>query len=65
MNEVLLTVDEAARRLALGRTAVYRLIMTGELVSIKVGGSRRVPAKALAEFVERRLEQIANHGNAR
>ena len=48
---LLLTVEEAARRLRLGRTLVYRLISSGELESVTVGRLRRVPADCLAEYV--------------
>ncbi len=48
---LLLTVEEAAERLQLGRTLVYRLIMSGELESVKVGRLRRVPADCLPEYV--------------
>lgn len=51
---VLLTVEEAARRLRIGRTLCYRLISSGELESITVGHLRRVPADAVPEFVSRR-----------
>jgi excisionase family DNA binding protein len=51
-NDVLmLTVEEAAHRLGLGRTLVYRLISSGELESVTVGRLRRVPAECLAEYV--------------
>jgi excisionase family DNA binding protein len=50
-DELLLTVEEAARRLQLGRTLVYRLISSGELESVTVGRLRRVPAQCLAEYV--------------
>ncbi len=48
---LLLTVEEAAERLRLGRTLVYRLISSGELESVTVGRLRRVPAECLAEYV--------------
>ncbi|MFD0300332.1 excisionase family DNA-binding protein [Streptomyces sp. NPDC127123] len=51
---VLLTVEEAARRLRIGRTTCYQLIRSGELESIPVGRLRRVPADALAAYVARR-----------
>ena len=51
---VLLTVEEAARRLHIGRTTCFALIRTGELESIYVGRLRRVPADAPAEYVARR-----------
>ncbi|WP_329273822.1 helix-turn-helix domain-containing protein [Streptomyces sp. NBC_01451] len=51
---VLLTVEEAARRLRIGRTTCFALIRTGELESIDIGRLRRVPADAVPEFVTRR-----------
>ncbi|MEU0215613.1 excisionase family DNA-binding protein [Streptomyces sp. NPDC006265] len=50
---VLLTVEEAARRLRIGRTTCYGLIRSGELESVPVGRLRRVPADAVPEFVTR------------
>lgn len=52
----LLRVDEVCARLALGRTRVYELIQSGELVSLHVGAARRVPESALAQFITDRLE---------
>lgn len=49
----LLTVEEAARRLRIGRTLCFRLIGTGELESVPVGRLRRVPAAAIPEYVNR------------
>ena len=50
---VLLTVEEAARRLRIGRTTCFALIRTGELESIPIGRLRRVPADAPAAYVAR------------
>ncbi|RLL67977.1 excisionase family DNA-binding protein [Streptomyces sp. Z26] len=50
---VLLKVEEAARRLRIGRTTCFTLIRTGELESILVGGLRRVPVDAVPEYVTR------------
>ncbi|MER6495729.1 helix-turn-helix domain-containing protein [Streptomyces griseorubiginosus] len=51
---VLLTVEEAARRLRIGRTTCYGLIRAGELESIDIGRLRRVPADAPAAYLARR-----------
>ena len=52
MDELLLlTVEEAARRLSLGRTKVYEELATGRLRSVQVGRARRIPVDALAEYV--------------
>jgi excisionase family DNA binding protein len=48
---LLLTVEEAAHRLRIGRTLIYQLISSGELESVKVGRLRRVPADCLPEYV--------------
>lgn len=48
---LLVTPEEAARALRVGRSKVYDLMRSGELRSVKIGGSRRISAVALAEFV--------------
>jgi excisionase family DNA binding protein len=50
---VLLTPEQAARALGLGRTTVYALIREGELRSVRLGRSRRIPYANVIEFVER------------
>jgi excisionase family DNA binding protein len=50
---LLLTAEETARALRVGRSKVYELMRSGQLRSVKLGGSRRVSTKALAEFVAR------------
>ena len=52
---VLLTVEEAAHALSLGRTYTYELVMRRGIASIKVGRKRLVAVTALQEFVNRRL----------
>jgi excisionase family DNA binding protein len=37
--------------LGVGRTKVYELMRSGALRSVKIGGLRRIPALALADFV--------------
>jgi len=54
-DPLLLTVDQCAERLNLGRSLTYRFIQTGELASIKLGRARRVPRQSLEEFVQRLL----------
>jgi excisionase family DNA binding protein len=50
--KLLLTPEEAARALGVGRDKVYELMRLGQLRSVKVGGSRRVPVRALEAFVD-------------
>ncbi|MFF2187861.1 excisionase family DNA-binding protein [Streptomyces sp. NPDC058155] len=47
----LLTVEEAARRLRIGRTTCFKLVITGEIESVTVGRLRRVPPDALPAYV--------------
>jgi excisionase family DNA binding protein len=49
----LLTVEEAARLLRVGRTTCFKLIRTGALESVPVGRLRRVPAEAIPEYIAR------------
>ena len=53
--KVLLTIEEAAQAMSLGRTFVYELVMRNEIQSVKVGRKRRIPVFALQEFVVRQL----------
>ena len=50
-------MDEAARRLSIGRSLLYELLAAGEIHSIHVGRLRRVPLSALTEFVNRQSDQ--------
>lgn len=56
-TELLVTVDEAAKRLGMGRSFLYQLIRRGELPSVRIGGLRRVAAADIEGFVERVREQ--------
>ncbi|MDO0926031.1 helix-turn-helix domain-containing protein [Streptomyces sp. TG1A-8] len=57
--EELLTVPQVMARLQLGRSAVYDLLRSGQLASITLGRARRIPARALTDFIRVRLEQEA------
>lgn len=49
---LLLTVEQAAYRLGIGRSTAYQLISTGQLTSIRIGNLRRIPVEALAAFID-------------
>lgn len=51
MDKLLLTTTEAAAALGITRSKVYELLQTGELPSVRIGASRRVPAEAVHSFV--------------
>lgn len=54
---LLLTVEQGARRLGIGRTTFYALVMSGEIESVPIGKLRRIPAECLDEYVQR-LRQV-------
>lgn len=53
---LLLTVEEAARRLGIGRTLAWRLVQERELPSVRVGRCVRVPLRDLEAWVEERRQ---------
>jgi len=52
-QRVLLTPEEAAEALGVGRTTVYALIKSGGIDSVQIGRLRRIPTDALAPCVAR------------
>ena len=54
-ESVLLTPEEAAEMLRVCRMTVYKLMRTGDLASITIGKSRRIPRTALDDYVAQRL----------
>ena len=50
---LLLTVEEAAERIGICRSNMFKLIRQGEVESVKVGRLRRVTPAALEDFVKR------------
>lgn len=68
MERLLLTPEDAADLLSIGRSKLYELIGDGQLASVRIGASRRVPMSALVEFVESLQEtwnQLPNERPAR
>jgi excisionase family DNA binding protein len=50
---LLYRVAEAAKLLAIGVSAVNELIACGDLESVKIGASRRIPHEDLVAYVKR------------
>ena len=59
---VLYRIDEAAELLSISRSRVYELVRSGQIRTVKVGKSHRVPARSLDEYVARLLRGSAGHG---
>lgn len=49
-SKLLLTPTEAAARLGVGRTTLYRLLQSGEVQSVTIGRCRRIKPDALAAY---------------
>jgi len=62
-NRVFLRVPEVAEMLGLGRSAVYQLLASGELQSVKLSGfrARRVSRRSLEDWIRRQEEQAHGH----
>jgi excisionase family DNA binding protein len=58
-DQLLVTPEEAARRLSVGRTTIYELMASGELQSVNIGRCRRVPVSSLSLFVNRLIGDAA------
>jgi len=57
VDRLLLRPAEAAEAIGIGRSKVYELLASGELPSIRIGGTVRVPVDALREWIDRQLAE--------
>lgn len=46
----LLSVEDAAAHLSIGRTTMYALIKAGHITTVRIGRLRRVPTDALTTY---------------
>ena len=58
-TQLLITVEEAARRLSIGRSHIYEQIQRGALRSVRIGRSRRILNRDLEAFIVSRLGDSA------
>lgn len=56
-QRLLLTVEEAAQMLGVGRTTLFGLLQSGQLASVRIGAARRVSVQAIEEFVDQLTER--------
>jgi excisionase family DNA binding protein len=56
---LVLTIEEAAERLGIGRTLMYALVSAGEVESVRIGRLRRIPADALTTYVQGLRGEVA------
>lgn len=53
---VLITVEEMATVLSIGRTVAWELVRQRKVKSVKIGRTRRVPITAIQEYVAQLME---------
>jgi excisionase family DNA binding protein len=56
-GEQLLTPEEAAERLRIGRSYLYELMRRRSIPSIKLGRKRRIRASDIDDFITARVEE--------
>lgn len=54
-----LTVAEVAEIMRVSKMTVYRLIHAGELASVRVGRSFRVPEKAVKDYLDSSYYEVS------
>ena len=59
VGQMLITVPEAARRLAISRSHLYQHLQRGTLPSVHLGRARRIRVMDLEAFVKR-LQEVQN-----
>jgi excisionase family DNA binding protein len=64
MEQLMYRPAEAAQMLGMGRTAIFALIKSGRLRSVKLGGARFISAEALRAFVRDLEQESADHTDA-
>ena len=55
---LLLRPEDAARELGIGRSKTYELLRRGEIPSIRIGRSVRVPAEKLRQWINEQAEVV-------
>lgn len=65
MNDRLLyRITEAAEILGVSRSKAYELVASGEIPSVRLGGTVRVPADALKSKIDDQVKQSATEARA-
>lgn len=58
----LFTIEEAAKRLRISKSTVFRLLRSKKLKSLKVGNARRIEEEEIKDFIERHREHGEPNG---
>jgi excisionase family DNA binding protein len=52
VDERLWRAEDVAERFRISRSKVYEMLKSGQLRSLRIGGSRRIPESAIRELLE-------------
>lgn len=58
---LVLTIEDAAKRLGIGRTLMYQLLNEGKVRSVRIGRLHRIPVECLTEYVSNLLAASGGH----
>jgi excisionase family DNA binding protein len=64
LSPALLTVEEAAQQLRIGRTTMYALVSTGAIKSVTIGRLRRIPSECVSEYVTALVSEVRFQSDA-
>ena len=56
---MVLTVNDVAETLAIGRNKAYALVNTGVIKALKIGQHYRIPREALVDFIKNGAQRSA------
>lgn len=57
---IFVSIPDAARLLAVSESVCWGLVRGGELTSVKLGRSRRVPLQSVRDYADRLLAEAAS-----
>lgn len=64
-SRAMLTMEQVADALNVGRTTVWQLVVRGELATVNIGRCRRIPVSSLSAYVARKSEEATADAAAR
>ena len=64
-SRAMLTMEQVADALNVGRTTVWQLMVRGELATVNIGRCRRIPVSSLSAYVARKSEEATADAAAR
>ena len=64
LEPLLLKATEAGKLLGLGRSKVFAMVAAGELPSVRIGRSVRIPREALERWVRGQTTEVVDRNDA-